>query len=294
MLVLEKGVVPVDFAAELPVHELPAYDVPVFNMWDIDGTLIATPKVLERMEAAGAGLGLQPGELAAANRLIQAAKKTMDPRKYVQEKLATLHADDAAFAFWEEQFRTMAEPGILYDDAKDLLAIQAAQGIPNMYMTYGETNNQINKVVAMGQQAFVYAMPHSDKGPVIASDIRSPEGRYDSIGFSAEGLPVAIYRATIGRLTDDKRRSLRHSPADTQLYWLRRPEEPAVPSQIDGELPATVHQIATLSEIHLSPTITPANEIARRLGTKAMPQAVAFVPTQLFDCFSMGRETREK
>lgn len=283
MIVLEKSIVPVDFATRLPIDQLPAYDAPVFHMWDIDGTLIDTEKVLQRMEQAGKHFHLAPGSLRAMNTHIRKSGGSFNARGHIHDMLVGTPDEAASFARWEQEFRTLDQPDILYEDAIRILDLQTAYpAMPHMFMTYGDTDNQINKTIAMGRQGFVYTMPHSLKGPVIASDVRnSRTGRYDSVGFSADGLPVAIYRAGRGRLTDDKKKSLRDGPNDTDYDWLRRPNEKPTRSQLEGQLPAGARQIASLDEIEIIRRLTPANDIARRLG--ALPQTVAFVPLQLFE-----------
>lgn len=242
------------------LDELPEYHLDTVWVFDYDRTLGQVGPSRDRLLDLGQLHGISPHTILESQNKIESDGGSFDPLHFFEASLGKVAFSELCDAFIEPlpylrkvigdqaAERTSKEPhfrSIIYSDASRIIDDVE---IPRLIMTYGVNPQwQYLKTAASGYAGYVHIMEHSKKGPVIES-WQNSEGYFDFLGVTEQAESQAIYHAKKIILVDDKAVSFEDLPEACEGVYLRRPDEPLLPSQ-KGALPPNVSTIATLKEI---------------------------------------------
>jgi hypothetical protein len=296
-------------------------DLPIFHTEatvaiDVDRTVSRVEHVVARAAIVGAGLGVDYPELAAAQKEAE-QDGTFDITRHIAKTLTPEAVDQFNARFigysgqgirdvsdWlrdptyirslgpEDQAKVlhMHEQAryLLYPDSHQL--DKALEGIPSFYLTYAINRpwqrTKLAGLAGNGLRGFAHIMGSAEKGPTMAT-YKDPEtDMFDMVALDSSGSPLARVLAPYLYLIDDKKTASKNSPEGVRFVWLRRPEEPPLPSQIRGELPAGADTVPDLTFDTISGIIKrsdwdPANSAARK-RPEIEHQVAAYVPACFF------------
>lgn len=275
MLLLDKE--PRTLEAVTPIPDiLPRYTSQAVDFIDFDGTLSDTAQVVERMGKAGEAFGINTAYIAAGRAEAHARDEAFEPYSFMQNKLSP---DD--FDAWFRTFKTQDDVNIMFNDGRTLLERERAKpSSPHLIMTYCPVPEwQVGKLWAAGFRGYAHIMNHTRKGPEIGSFINPETQRYELVGLSRRGAPLAVVETPLSRLIDDRLKYLRDAPQSCQQIYLDRKDENA--RQAKAELRGISRRITHLGALSVDNTFTPANRQAKKQGETPLHHIAAWVPLHL-------------